>query len=91
MVAEGQAVLVNAAGLHARPAVRLTQAAKGFAARVEFALAADGPWIDAKSPVQVMRARAPKGAVLWLRCTGSDADAALGAITALIAAGFGEG
>ena len=44
------AVLVNAVGLHARPSVKLTQCAKGFAAKIELALAPDGPWTDAKSP-----------------------------------------
>ena len=44
------AVLVNKIGLHARPSVKLTQCAKGFAAKIELALAADGPWTDAKSP-----------------------------------------
>ena len=42
------AVLVNAVGLHARPSVKLTQCAKGFAAKIEFALAPDGPWTDAE-------------------------------------------
>ena len=32
------AVLVNAVGLHARPSVKLTQCAKGFAAKIELAL-----------------------------------------------------
>ena len=35
------AVLVNAVGLHARPSVKLTQCAKSFAAKIEFALAPD--------------------------------------------------
>lgn len=88
--ASGQVVLVNAAGLHARPAVKLTQAAKKFASRVEFATAPDGPWIDAKSPVQVMRAKAAKGAMLHFRAAGPDAAAALAAMLALAGAGFGE-
>ena len=33
------AVLVNTVGLHARPSVKLTQCAKGFAAKIELALA----------------------------------------------------
>ena len=61
------AVLVNAVGLHARPSVKLTQCAKGFAAKIEFALAPDGPWTDAKSPVKVMRVKAPQGATLHFR------------------------
>jgi len=88
--AQGEARLVNAVGLHARPSVKLTQAAKAFACRVEIALAAEGPWVDAKSPVKVMRVRAPRGAVLHVRSTGADAGAAAQAILALIRDGFGE-
>ena len=84
------AVLVNSIGLHARPSVKLTQRAKGFAAKIEFALTADGPWTDAKSPVKVMRVKAPQGATLHFRVTGPDGDAALAAILALVHDGFGE-
>ncbi len=55
----GSALLTNAVGLHARPSVRLTQVAKRFSARIEFALDPAGPWADAKSPVRGMRAKAP--------------------------------
>jgi len=62
--ATDRAELINAVGLHARPSVKLTQLAKTFDCRVEIALSADGPWVDAKSPVKVMRVKAPRGAVL---------------------------
>ena len=84
------AVLVNPVGLHARPSVKLTQCAKGFAATIEIALAAEGPWTDAKSPVKVMRVKAPQGATLHFRVTGPDSDAALAAMLALVHDGFGE-
>jgi phosphocarrier protein HPr len=84
------AVLVNKVGLHARPSVKLTQCAKRFAARIEFALAPDGPWTDAKSPVKVMRVKAPQGATLHFRVAGPDGEAALGALLALVNDGFGE-
>jgi len=83
-------VLVNPVGLHARPSVKLTQCAKGFAAKIEFALTAEGPWTDAKSPVKVMRVKAPQGATLYFRVTGPDGDAALAAMLALVHDGFGE-
>jgi phosphocarrier protein HPr len=50
-------MLTNAIGLHARPLLKLTQLAKTFAGAVEIALSPEGPWINAKSPVSVMRAR----------------------------------
>ena len=84
------AVLVNKVGLHARPSVKLTQCAKGFVAKIELALAADGPWTDAKSPVKVMRVKAPQGATLHFRVTGPDGEAALAALLALVHDGFGE-
>jgi len=86
----GSAVLVNAVGLHARPSVKLTQSAKRFTAKIELALAADGPWTDAKSPVKVMRVKAPQGATLHFRVTGPDGEAALDAMLVLVHDGFGE-
>ena len=84
------AVLVNAVGLHARPSVKLTQCAKSFAAAIDIALAADGPWTNAKSPVKVMRVKAPQGAMLYFRVAGPDAEPALAALLALVHDGFGE-
>src|SRR3954447_22597767 len=84
------AVLVNPVGLHARPSVKLTQCAKSFAATIEIALDADGPWTDAKSPVKVMRVKALQGAMLYFRVTGLDGEAALAAVLALVHDGFGE-
>jgi phosphocarrier protein len=84
------AVLVNKVGLHARPSVKLTQCAKSFVAKIELALAGDGPWTDAKSPVKVMRVKAPQGATLHFRVTGPDGEAALAAVLALVRDGFGE-
>ena len=84
------ALLTNEVGLHARPAVKLTQLAKSFAATVELALEPDGPWVDAKSPVRIMRVKASKGTLLHFRASGSDADAAVGALVDLVARGFNE-
>jgi phosphocarrier protein HPr len=84
------ALLINEVGLHARPAVKLIQLAKSFAATVELALEPDGPWVDAKSPVRIMRVKASKGTLLHFRASGSDADAAVGALVDLIARGFDE-
>ena len=86
----GSAILTNAVGLHARPSVKLTQMAKTFAASVDVALAADGPWLDAKSPVKVMRVKAPKGATLFFRTDGPDAAKALASILGLVRGQFGE-
>jgi len=86
----GKALLTNTVGLHARPSVKLTQLAKSFQSSIQLALSEAGPWIDAKSPVKVMRARAPKGSVLYFAISGPDEDAALAAILTLIENRFGE-
>lgn len=88
--AQGAAALVNAVGLHARPSVKLTQLARTFPCSVEIALSADGPWVDAKSPVMVMRVNAPHGATVHVRSAGAGAGAAAGAVLSLIRQGFGE-
>src|SRR5258707_6688442 len=84
------ALLTNQMGLHARPSVKLTQLAKSFAASIEIALAAEGPWLDAKSPVKVMRLKAPVGTVLHVRAQGPDAQPAAAALVALVARNFDE-
>ena len=88
--ATDHAELTNAVGLHARPSVKLTQLAKTFDCRVEIALSADGPWVDAKSPVKVMRVKAPRGAVLHVRAYGEGARAAARALVGLVRDAFGE-
>ncbi len=82
------ALLTNDVGLHARPSVKLTQLAKRFGASIEFALDSAGPWVDAKSPVKVMRFKAAKGATLHFRASGPDASAALAGVLALVEGGF---
>jgi phosphocarrier protein HPr len=84
----GSALLTNDVGLHARPSVKLTQLAKRFSATIEVARDAAGPWIDAKSPVKVMRFKAAKGETLHFRTKGPDAAVALAAILALVEGGF---
>jgi phosphocarrier protein HPr len=86
----GSALLTNAVGLHARPSVKLTQLAKSFAGHVEFALLPEGPWVDAKSPVKVMRVKAAKGTVLHVRTYGPDSQTALAAVLGLINRQFDE-
>ena len=88
--AQAQVTITHDVGLHARPSVKLTKLAKTFAARVELALAPDGPWFDAKSIVKVMAAKAPKGTVLHLRASGEGAEQALNALVGLVQRDFDE-
>lgn len=77
-------------GLHARPSVRLTKTAKLFQSRIEFALSDEGPWIDAKSILKVMAARAPRDTMLAIRAAGPDAESAVDAIVQLIETDFAK-
>jgi phosphocarrier protein HPr len=88
--AAGSVVLTHDVGLHARPSVKLTKLAKTFQSRIDLATADGGPWIDAKSIVKVMAARAPKDTVLHFRAEGSDARHAVDALVALVRSDFGE-
>ena len=88
--ATASTVLTHAAGLHARPSLKLTMLAKKFAAKIELAAKPEGPWIDAKSIVKVMATKAPKGTTLHFRASGEKADEALAAIIALIDRDFDE-
>jgi phosphocarrier protein HPr len=82
--------ITHAVGLHARPSVKFTKLAKTFPASVEMALAEAGPWIDAKSIVKVMAAKAPKGTTLYLRASGEGAAEAVEALVALVTRDFDE-
>ncbi|WP_136617459.1 MULTISPECIES: HPr family phosphocarrier protein [Mesorhizobium] len=89
--AEATVVITHDVGLHARPSVKFTKLAKTFAAEVEIALAANGPWFDAKSIVKVMATKAPKGTVLHIRASGDGADDAVDALVELVRRDFDEG
>ena len=88
MLVEGSVVMRHEVGLHARPSVKLTKLAKSFKSSIDLSLSADGPWIDAKSIVKMMAAKAPKDTVLYFRAEGDDAVAALAALITLVERDF---
>ncbi|QKC80428.1 HPr family phosphocarrier protein [Mesorhizobium sp. NZP2077] len=88
--AEATVLITHDVGLHARPSVKFTKLAKTFVADVEIALAANGPWFDAKSIVKVMAAKAPKGTVLHIRASGDGAEDAVSALIDLVQRDFDE-
>lgn len=87
---QGSVVITHDVGLHARPSVKLTKVAKGFASTVEIAGSAEGPWIDAKSIVKVMAMKAKQHSTLFVRASGADAETAVAEITALVTRDFDE-
>ncbi len=80
--------IVNKQGLHARPAAEIVKVASKFAS--DITIARDDLEVNGKSIMGVMMLAAEYGAELTLRATGPDAEQALGAISDLIAARFGE-
>jgi phosphocarrier protein HPr len=88
-VASVDAEIVNKLGLHARAAAKLTHVASGFES--EIWLSRSGRRVNAKSIMGVMMLAAGKGSTVHIDAEGMDAEAALKALTALIADRFGEG
>ena len=83
--------LVHAVGMHARPAVKLAKLAKQFRAKIGVNVAGAEDWIDAKSVAKVMAMRAPCDSTIEFVAAGADAEAAVGALTALVANDFPDG
>ena len=80
--------LPNPNGLHARPAAVFAQAAKAFAAKIY--LHKQQAQANAKSLVAIMALQTAFGDSVQLSAVGEDADAAIDALTRLLAEGCGE-
>jgi phosphocarrier protein len=87
-VTDGQVVIVNALGLHARAAAKLVNLAKTFTCSIELCLGEKS--VDAKSIMKVMMLAAGQGTVLTLRTSGEEEQDAFDAISTLIGDRFGE-
>jgi phosphocarrier protein HPr len=84
-----EAPIVNKLGLHARAAAKLTHIASGFQSDIWLSRA--GRRVNAKSIMGVMMLAAGKGSTVTIEAEGADAQAAIAALTKLIAERFGEG
>lgn len=80
--------VVNANGIHARPAAEIVKCAGKF--RAHITLARDGMEVNGKSIMGVMMLAAECGATVTIKADGDDAADALEALTALMASRFGE-
>jgi phosphocarrier protein HPr len=89
-VATGSVLLFHAAGLHARPCVKLTKLAKRFRAQVRVGTATNGPWIDAKSITRVMAMKTPGNTTMYFEAEGEDAQDAVAALVRLVESDFEE-
>jgi PTS hybrid protein len=83
-VTSASAELVNASGLHARPAAEFVKAA----AKHEAVVRVNG--VDAKSLLAIMALALPKGATVTVEATGADAQEAVDELIGLVRSGFGE-
>ena len=87
---QGEAIIQDPTGLHARPAVKLTKLAKAFAATVEVRSGAEADWVNAKSPNAVMKLKVRYGETLQFRADGEDAARAVAELVALIERDFAD-
>ncbi|MGH8697318.1 MAG: HPr family phosphocarrier protein [Burkholderiales bacterium] len=85
---EREARIVNPLGMHARPAAAFVKVANGFRADVE--VRKDSLAVNGKSILGVMMLAAECGSSLFIKTEGEDADQAMDALLALVAAGFHE-
>jgi phosphocarrier protein len=83
-------VITNKLGLHARPAMMFVEAASRFASEIIVSRCDHREPVDGKSIMQMMMLAATQGTELEITARGSDADAAVAALAALIRSRFDE-
>jgi len=80
--------VVNANGIHARPAAEIVKLAAKFASSIH--LSRDGMEVNGKSIMGVMMLAAECGALVRIRADGDDEEEAIAALEKLVASRFGE-
>lgn len=80
--------IINKLGMHARASAKFVTLASQF--RSDVTLGRNGQQANGKSIMGIMMLAAGKGSQVSLTVEGEDEDAALGALTELIANRFGE-
>ncbi len=89
--AEASIPIRNAVGLHARPAARLIEVARGFDAAVSIAKEGGGGAVRATSLTDVISLGVRFGDTVHVSASGPQAREAIAALQELAGAGFGEG
>lgn len=85
---EKDLTIVNRRGLHARASAKLVKLVETFEADVH--VSKDGQTVGGTSIMGLMMLAASPGCCIRVCVSGSDADAALTAISELVESGFGE-
>ena len=80
--------IINERGLHARASAKFVKVASGFDAEVM--VSRDGQTVDARSIMGLMMLAAGIGSTIDIAAKGPEAEAALDALSALIANRFDE-
>jgi len=80
--------IINKRGLHARASAKFVKTATGFDAAVR--VSKDGAEVDARSIMGLMMLAAGPGCCIDITAEGPEAEAALAALVALVAARFDE-
>jgi phosphocarrier protein len=88
VTARARVEILNKRGLHARASAKFVKTATGFNAEVR--VAKDGAGVDARSIMGLMMLAAGPGCCIDIAAEGPQAEAALAALVALVAARFDE-
>lgn len=80
--------IINARGLHARASAKFVKLAAGFSAKIS--VTRDDQTVPGTSIMGLMMLGAGPGSTIHVEADGPDADAALSAISALVAGKFNE-
>ncbi|HEX2256702.1 MAG TPA: HPr family phosphocarrier protein [Afifellaceae bacterium] len=81
-------VITNRRGLHARASAKFVKCAEQFDARIR--VCRDGQEVGGTSIMGLMTLAAVPGSAIEVAAEGPEAEAALDALTSLVAEGFGE-
>ena len=88
LMVERNVKIINKLGIHARPAAEIVKTASRFGSNIT--IVRDDLEVNGKSIMGVMMLAAEQGSTIALKADGPDAEAALDALEAVIADGFGE-
>lgn len=88
LMVERSVTIVNKLGIHARPAAEIVKCASKF--RSNITIIRDDMEVNGKSIMGVMMLAAECGSSILIRAEGPDEQAALDALAAVVADGFGE-
>ena len=81
----------NPSGIHARPAAMFVRTAAGFKSAITLEnLANPGVAANAKSMIDLMKAKATRDSRIRITAEGPDEDAAIDALVAFVDGGCGE-